>query len=303
MTVQTHKLDRLHAPGHGSQKHHYIPEFYLKRWAGLNGQLCEFAHRYRGVAPRMTHPGGTGYEMNLYSIPSLGAALANVLEDRFFKTTDQFASDALMAFEVTETVDLSADLRSGWSRFIRSLQERAPDRLAWLKEEWRRGMTERHKEIERSYATWRLPGDPLTFAEARKKLDEQHGEDKSWAILLHTIIDSQEVGSFLNGMRWNLLKIVHPSRTFLTSDRPVVTSNGIAYTDSSIAIPIGPNRLFVAVNNVEGVARLRSMDPDKVMTWMNDRIVKQARKFVYGVDARQLRFIEGRLPRPSEGKA
>jgi hypothetical protein len=98
------------------------------------------------------------------------------------------------------------------------------------------------------------------------------------------------------------LKIVHPSRTFLTSDRPVVTSNGIAYTDSSIAISIGPHRLFVAVNNAEGVARLRSMDPDKVMTWMNDRIVKQARKFVYSVDARQLRFMESRLPQPPEGK-
>jgi hypothetical protein len=285
---------------HDSQKHHYIPEFYLKRWVrdGKNGKLCEIAHRYGGVRPRMTHPGGTGYEWNLYSIPSLGPTNANVLEDRFFKTTDQFASDALRAFEVTESVDLSADLRSGWSRFIRSLQERTPDRLAWLKVEWRKGMDKRHSEIERSYATWPLAGAPPTFAEARKKLDEQHAEDKSWAILLQTIIDSQEVGSFLNGMRWNILRFVHPSRTFVTSDRPVVTSDGIAYNDSSIAIPIGPNRLFVAVNNVESVARLRSMDPDKVMTWMNDRIVKQARKFVYSVDACQLRFIENRLARP-----
>jgi hypothetical protein len=247
----------------------------------------------------MTHPGGAGYEVNLYSIPSLGPTQANILEDRFFRTTDQFASDALTAFEVSGTHDLSVDLRSGWSRFIRSLQERNPDRLAWLKEECRRGLAERYKEIEKNYATWRLPGDPLTFADARKKLDDDRAKDKMWAILLQKVIDSKEVGSFLNAMRWLTLEIGKTDRSFLTSDNPVVMSNGIAYAGSSIAVPIGPNRLFVAVNNPEAEAQLRAMDVDKIITFMNDRVVKRAQKFVYGTDARQFRFVENRLCRPS----
>jgi hypothetical protein len=283
--------------GSRSQKHHYIPAFYLKRWAGSDGRLCEFTHRHYGMQWRMTHPDGTGYERNLYSIGGLEPSQTNILEDRFFKSADQFASDALDAFESTGGVDIAIDLRSGWSRFIRSLQQRTPERLAWLKEECRRGMIERHKEIGESYEAWRLPGDPPTFAEARKKLDDDGIEDKAWAILLQRVIDSQEVGSFLNGMRWNILTVGNPRHSFLTSDAPVVMSNGIKYADSSIAIPISPYRLFVAVNNLAAVEQLRAMNPNMVIAWMNDRVVKQAQKFVYGQNNGQLRFVQNRLRR------
>jgi hypothetical protein len=42
-------------------KHHYIPKFYLKQWAVLDGKLCEFRKPYKTVVDRMTDPDGTGY--------------------------------------------------------------------------------------------------------------------------------------------------------------------------------------------------------------------------------------------------
>jgi hypothetical protein len=53
------------------QKHHYIPEFYLKQWAGPDGRLCEFSRPYKRVLPRMTHPGGTGFSRGRFLKPLL----------------------------------------------------------------------------------------------------------------------------------------------------------------------------------------------------------------------------------------
>jgi hypothetical protein len=38
------------------QKHHYIPEFYLKQWAGSDGRLCEFNRPHKKVVAQMKHP-------------------------------------------------------------------------------------------------------------------------------------------------------------------------------------------------------------------------------------------------------
>jgi len=42
-------------------KHHYIPVFYLKQWAGVDGRVCEFSKPYDRVKPRRAHPDGTAY--------------------------------------------------------------------------------------------------------------------------------------------------------------------------------------------------------------------------------------------------
>jgi hypothetical protein len=60
-------------------------------------------------------------------------------------------------------------------------------------------------------------------------------------------------------------------------------------------MPIGPRQLFVAANDPKLAQELARQNHDKVLAKMNDLIVRQARKFVWGVDDRQLRFVERRL--------
>jgi len=69
------------------QKHHYIPEFYLKQWAGADGRLVEFCRRHQKgkdvVVARHTYPGGTGYKRGLYSIRGVPDDIKDVLENKF----------------------------------------------------------------------------------------------------------------------------------------------------------------------------------------------------------------------------
>jgi len=69
-------------------RHHYIPVFYLKQWAGDDKRVCEFSRSYVRVKPRRTHPDGTGYLDGLNTVDGLPPEEAQFLEDVFFKIAD-----------------------------------------------------------------------------------------------------------------------------------------------------------------------------------------------------------------------
>jgi hypothetical protein len=105
------------------------------------------------------------------------------------------------------------------------------------------------------------------------------------------------MGGHLNQMRWSVVTFKDERHTLLTSDRPIVMTNGIIGPDDHLALPIGPRMLFVATNNVQTENMIRTIDPGILMAQVNDRVASQARKYVYGCDDRQLRFVQNRLGR------
>ena len=277
------------------QRHHYIPEFYLKQWAGPDGRIYEFFRRYKGVVtPRPTHPAGTGYVENLYTLTGFPAETAQLLENKFFRVTDQFASDALNILLHSNIAEMSADVRSGWSRFVLSLIHRTPEKIAWIKTEVQRGLGARLQEVKENYESFRRPSDPPTFDEY-VALNGTNSESRAFAMLLQSVVDSQNVGAYLNGMRWSVLTIENSTHTLLTSDRPVVMSDGIKYDHSYIIVPLSPVSLFLAVNTIQQEQHIRNLPVMDFAREVNSIVCKQAQKYVYGTDNRQLRFVSNRL--------
>jgi Protein of unknown function (DUF4238) len=101
----------------------------------------------------------------------------------------------------------------------------------------------------------------------------------------------------LNKMRWSVVTFARERYTLLTSDRPIIMTNGIVGKNDHLAIPIGPRKLFVATNNVETESMIRTVDAGIMMKQINDRVASQARRYVYGNDNHQVRFVENRLGR------
>jgi hypothetical protein len=62
-----------------------------------------------------------------------------------------------------------------------------------------------------------------------------------------------------------------------------------------LAIPIGPRALFLATNTEESERIIRSIPAHTLMMQINDRVASQARRYVYGIDDQQLRFIANRF--------
>ncbi len=79
------------------------------------------------------------------------------------------------------------------------------------------------------------------------------------ALALQTIIDSPQMGGHLNNMRWCVVTFKNEKHTLLTSDRPLIMTNGLIGKDDHLALQIGPRMLFVAINNIETENNIRTM--------------------------------------------
>jgi hypothetical protein len=275
------------------EKHHYFPIFYQKRWAGADGRVCVYSKPHTELKAIRRHPDRVGFEHDLYTIPGVEFETASHLERRFFLQTDNDASQALAGLESNPQAPLDTRLRSGWSRFVLSLIHRGPDEVARFFGQVAEHVAAAERKFEEEYATRKLPGDPDTFEEFKLK-KPSNPAGRAAAMLIQNVIDSEFVGNHLNRMIWTILS--PPSAyPLLTSDRPVIMTNGLSKPESHLTLPIGPRRLFVASNQQAIVDDIAVRKPDDLVAFANDRLVKQARRFVLGTDDRQLRFVEKRF--------
>ena len=277
-----------------SRHHHYVPQFYSKQWCGADGRLCEFSRPHRETVPKRKHPSATGFQLNLYSVPGATRIAWSYIEDHFLKLSDQRANDALQYLLTDRLSEMDGDSRSGWARFMMSQLQRTPQKVAWLLNSW----NERYqpKLDQGEYEKIRRPEDPSTIEEYLEK-----NTDRLRAIgatqLLQAVMDLPRFGDHLVGMEWTVGTFQNYRHDLLTSDRPVIVSNGMLKPDSFVIVPIAPDRLFVAANNEILAKRMAADDPQLVISRCNDLVARQAHTYVYGRNDAQLRFVENRLGR------
>ena len=276
-----------------SEKHHYLPIFYQKRWAGKDKRICVYRKPHKEVKALRRHPDAVGFAYDLYTVPGVDYETASHLERRFFLQTDDEAAKALAIIERDGHSNINTKLRSAWARFVMSLIHRTPEEVKKVFEEIPRHVEYAERQFERDYAKLRYPEDPDTFEEYIKHRPTNPA-GRAAIMLIQEIIDGRTVGNHLIQMNWAIF--VPPSSfTFLTCDRPIIMTNGLAQSDGHIALPIGPRRLFIASNTTDILRHLKARKPDALVNEVNDNIVKQARHFVIGIDDAQLRFVANRF--------
>jgi hypothetical protein len=80
-------------------RHHYLPEFYLKRWAS-KGRLVEFSKPYgETVRIRRPSPRATGFEDAKQFLSDIPLLEKSFIEENFFSPVDSRASDVISKIE------------------------------------------------------------------------------------------------------------------------------------------------------------------------------------------------------------
>jgi Protein of unknown function (DUF4238) len=276
-------------------KHHYVPVFYLKQWAGGDRRICEFSKPFDRVKPRRTHPDGTGYVHGLNTIPGVPAHDAQYLENVFFKFTDNYAAIALRVQLSDPPWHFTTEVRSAWSRFLMSLIVRNPESVGKHRVAAEALFKAALPEIEADYAKRHAPTDPATYMEYAR-IHSPNSAGRIFARLMQRVIDSEFSGSHLNSMRWMVLHDPAPKHLLLTSDRPVVMTNGLDKPNGQLIISISPRHVFVATNNPDTENYIRSVWRNRqLIQQINERVALQSRKYVYGYSDAQLSFVSTRL--------
>lgn len=227
-----------------ARKQHYIPQFYLKRWA-IDGKLVEFSRpnpKSREVKPHRKPPKGTAWKEGAYDFEGLPPEKRHYLEKVFFHLVDSKAADALVIIE-NGRGNWTDELRQAWAMFLISLIVRHPADIAAFKAVYRRDFKEISGAEEVSYQNARSPDDPATIEEYYETLGTDFFANLAVNNIPELINHERSVADLMN-MHW---LVAEPAANgyFLTSDRPTIRSF-LGFSNSHWVLPIGPRKLFVA---------------------------------------------------------
>jgi len=278
--------------------HHHLPVFYLAGWCGADGKVVRYWRpNGRKVVTSRIGPKHTGYEPRLYSLEGYLEEQQQAIEEQFFAVgVDGPASQALKVLIAGDLTKLTYELGVAWTRFLMAARARSPDVVKKIQSQARRNVEEALLRDPHEYEAVRRDGDPSTLLEVAEQICKPR-LDNSGKLMLPDVIQHPLYAEVILRMNWMTLTLPTATRQeFLTSDYPcVMTHGGLHNPRCIVAFPLGPRSAFVATSDNESRRRLLSLDPGAIALALNESVVTQAERHVYGRTASELAFVESRL--------
>lgn len=282
-------------------KHHYIPQFYLRPWEGDDNRLQEFKRGYQSqVTTKRVFTKQTGYATDLYTLPGATEETKQNVEKAFMALVD---NEAVKARDMMLSGQIPADpkTREAWTRFVLSMVFRNPEEMAKFKERFRDELLMPDPKIQAEYDRQKEPEDPETFEQWL--MTNRPESVERYAILLMTkLVQRNNVNYLLRTMHWRVIDTSAVTRRLMTSDRPILMSNGMVHYAGHFALPISPTKLFLACTAVAFADEFCAVPTGKMVREINRIVVGQGRKFIYAQDTAHLADVRqqmGKLRYPS----
>ncbi len=267
-------------------------------WTGKLGTLVQYSRPWDRVKAERKYPKEVGFVRGLYDLPGIVHGSRSYLEDEFFKPVDSVAAEATAYMINNKTTVLSNRLRSGFARLLTSFYHRTPDRIQEFKIAAQEVMESIIEKSRTDPSGLYKPEALGTFSVPEvEDLLRKDVAERAWGVGLRDVTDSVTTNGAIVNMGWMICELDDRSYPLLTSDKPLVMTNGFAQEDGHLSVALGPKRLFIATNNLKTYQNIISVGSKRLSKTFNDRVVSQAIKNVYGSDDTQVRFVENRLRR------
>jgi len=277
------------------RKHHFIPEFYLKQWAGDDARLERYTCPTPGkVVVRRVSPSEVGWDKDLYRSPHDDEWDAQHLELNFFQAIDDAAARALARLNQSSIHVVPPDDASAWSVFIHSLLLRTPAAFASVKRAGAIQIDDTLERFKERYLLVRKPSDPPTFEGFVGRYDERRREQEILRVY-PDLVRSQNVLQALGKLTWMIAEAPREVPDLLLSDDALARTNGLKTQGGHIAMPLSPRRLLIGAWDQVAIRSIRGTTPRELFRNMNQWTVEGARHFVAARDKTQDRFIRNRF--------
>ncbi|RUU81266.1 DUF4238 domain-containing protein [Mesorhizobium sp. M7A.F.Ca.MR.362.00.0.0] len=275
-------------------KHHFLPVFYLKEWAGADGRIVQFSRpnpRDDRIKPLRRHPSAVGYIDRLYAAEGLPEKVANLFETAFTRPVDTEAAAAMRRLMRGKfDVDATPKEAIAWVKFLLSLMMRMPADIKRLKHYVKYDWFSDLPSLEAAFKRSGMKGNPQTREDYQKLLGSTFYEQAAM-VALSGMIQTEVAIRAVGEMQWTVTNI-YGDRQFLTSDRPLISSVGMNGPKAHMILPIGPNRVFIAAKTEAFRRQLLDRPPFDFITSVNQHVVNNATDYVYGSSGAALRFVQ-----------
>ena len=232
-------------------KHHYVPQFLLRRWTNTAGRLRSFSFRHGKLVSKDLAPRYTGFENGLYALAANALGIAeDTIERRLFSPLDNNAAKVLAKLERHEQI--TEDDHIAWTFFLSSLKVRQPETLKFL----------RTKGMELLSATLAMrdegtlpKGWPATESWFDRNLPGVLAS-KALSNWLPRMITNEDVLDRFGSLKWWFREMDPDDGSLLLADMPLHWEGSFKGADFMIKLPIAPNRLFLGTASEETEAIL-----------------------------------------------
>ncbi|KWV95717.1 DUF4238 domain-containing protein [Erythrobacter sp. AP23] len=272
-------------------RHHYVPQFLLKRWQDESGKVHLFGVKSGKLVSSKRTPKWTGFENDLYAIVANAIGLgSDVLERKVFSPLDNNAVKALEKLERHEA--LTEDDHIAWTFFMSSLRVRQPDVLDYLRQEG--GQLVRRFLAE---------ADAKTLGPGQMSSEQWFGENLPGAIdairlanIIPRMITHDEVTETFGSLKWWFREFAETDPPLILSDMPLHWEGGFKNPEFTIQLPIGPRRLFFGTRSEKIEQILSNIEPADLIARANRTSLASASQRVWAAsDSPAQEFIEANL--------
>lgn len=274
------------------RKHHFVPEFLLKRWAGPSARVTAWQREPNGgVRSFPVLPTETAVQRDLYARRAGPPELRNAHE-RLLNGIETRAAAAIKAAVSGDFKAISDQTRFDLAVFMVATHIRVPERVMHMRTEGRAVIEEflsrpdpefdrLNTGPEQNFLEWTLNNKP--------EVVENFGID-----VLPKLINGPSLQK-LYAMPWMLAHFAKTSSEVLLSDRPFVIEYGIDHPLHLRTLPLGPRHVLFAATSYETLERLANCRHRDLLPVINRAVVARAHRFAYG--RAQTGFIAKHLPR------
>lgn len=273
------------------RKHHYVPEFLLKRWVGLDGKFLRYTAPYKSImVSKRCFPSETGFQKDLYTMNLRKEINRQYLEKNFFSVLDNEAANFLndLSFRKGDYVKIKPDRR--WARFILNMLHRSPYYFAKYRLVAEKIMLNQRESLRDRWEEKAGIGRMSEF--------ENYFNNRSYEDMVETLIEispqvftNSNIVDYMMEMIWCILPKNQNCFNVLISDEYIVRTNGVKKPDGHIAMAISPNAILVLANTHDFAEDIINMNRAELFRNFNKYVVSGARNFVADVDDRQDKFI------------
>jgi hypothetical protein len=226
----------------------------------------------------------------LYRIDGVPEASSQVLEVEFMSPLD---NDAAIVLDRLITGKLLTPAhRLTWARYLLSLLYRHPQGVkainTHMADMWREATAALEADFAEMQAATALPIRTLAEETARRN---PGAVGISTANMIADIIHDSRAVPDIAALPFTVVDVSRSSVSLLTSDRPLVMPLGLDNPACYMALPLSPDKLFVASKD-KRYADVPKGQQTKVVKAMNLYVVQQAREYVWGRDDTQAAFVK-----------
>jgi Protein of unknown function (DUF4238) len=263
-------------------KHHYVPEFYLKKWADPDGRVPHYRWLNGRVILGRRAPEYIGFEPDLYAREHVPPEERHKVETHFFSVLDSRAAIIHGRLVRREQFTFTDEERMDWAIFLAAANARTPDMIAHLKKTMSEAvranlLSTDPKEVEKALGY----KPPFTLLEWTEKHFPDQIANFHLRMLLKYLTRQELVQQFM-GMDWTIHEVQSRHKELLTCDRPLWYFGKPEHPKFALMMTLSPRTVFIAANTIDLANKMAATPSMRLARLINESVFNRAFERVYG---------------------